>query len=169
MHDLSTNVDPPALAPAPRGACMSACIELIDSMGRNPYHPVDVEDYPRLFDLEITPDGVVYFERLRAEWLAGADVPAGRRAHLRALHLAYAAAKKSPDECRRLQAFLFLEGDDDGGDGCEPGAGDPEARADLVRMGCLRENDSYDPRLYKSHVLWRERMLAEIAGLLGGL
>lgn len=147
---------------------MSACIEFIDCMGGNPYHPVDAEDYPRLFDLEITPDGVVYFERLRAEWLSGADVPAGRRAHLRALHLAYAAAKKSPEEFGRLQAFVFLEGDDGGG-GCEPGDGEREARADLVRMGCLRENDSYDPRLYKSHALWRERKLAEIAEFLGGL
>lgn len=145
---------------------MSACIEFIDRIGRNPYHPVDTEDYPRLFDLEITPDGVVYFERLRAEWLSGADVPEDRRAHLRALHLAYAAARKSPDECRRMQAFSFLAGDDDGGQ-CDLDAGGTRARADLVRMGCLRENGSYDPRLYKSHMLWRERKLAEIGEFLG--
>ena len=148
---------------------MSACIEFIDRIGSNPYHPVDAEDYPRLFDLEITPDGVVYFERLRDEWLSGGDVPEGRRAHLRALHLAYAAARKSPDELRRMQAFSFLAGDDDGGPGELAGAADLEARADLVRMGCLRENDAYDPRLYKSHVLWRERKLAEIEEFLGGL
>ena len=148
---------------------MSACIDFIDRIGSNPYHPVDAEDYPCLFDLEITPDGVVYFERLRDEWLSGGDVPAGRRAHLRALHLAYAAALKRPDEFRRMQAFSFLAGDDDGGPGELAGAADLEARADLVRMGCLRENDAYDPRLYKSHVLWRERKLAEIEEFLGGL
>ena len=147
---------------------MSACIEFIDRIGRNPYHPVDVEDYPRLFDLEITPDGVVYLERLRAEWTSGVDMPAGRRAHLRALHLAYAAARKSPDECRRWQAFVLLAGDDDGGaGGGDLCAGDGEARADLVQIGCLRENASHDPRLYKSHALWRERALADIEAFLG--
>lgn len=140
---------------------MSACIEFIDRIGRNPYHPVDAGDYPRLFDLEITPDGVVYLERLRAEWLSGADMPEGRLAHLRALHLAYAAAKKSPDECRRWQAFVFLAGD--GGEAHDDGG---EARDELARMGCLRENGEYDPRLYKSHVLWRERTLAAAKAFL---
>lgn len=151
---------------------MSACIEFIDRIGRNPYHPVDVEDYPRLFDLEITPDGVVYLERLRAEWASGGDMPAGRRAHLRALHLAYASARKSVDECRLLQAFVLLAGGDDGPDAADSAAAatadntDDEARYDLVRMGCLRENAGYEPRLYKSHVLWRERKLADIEAFL---
>lgn len=145
---------------------MSACIEFIDRIGKNPYHPVDAGDYPRLFDLEITPDGVVYLERLRAEWLSGADMPADRLAHLRALHLAYAAAKKSPDECRRWQAFVFLEGDGGGDGGGPDDGGDGEARGELARMGCLRENGEYDPRLYKSHVLWRERMLAAARAFL---
>lgn len=162
---LSTNVDKPPLGRAQAGARVSACLGFIDTMGRNPYHPVAAEDYPRLFDAEITPEGVVYFERLRAEWLSGADVPAGRLSHLRALHLAYAAARKSPDECRRWQAFVLLSGEDDGVGG-DPCAGDEEARADLVRMGCLRENASHDPRLYKSHVLWRERALSDIRAFL---
>ena len=156
---------------------MSACIEFIDRLGRNPYHPVDAGDYPRLFDMEITPDGVVYFERLRAEWLSGADMPADRLAHLRALHLAYAAAKRSPEECRRWQAFVFLaggggEGVGGGGEGVggggpdDDGDSDGEARAELARMGCLRENGEHDPRLYKSHVLWRERTLAAARAFL---
>lgn len=146
---------------------MSACLEFIDRIGRNPYHPVDPDDYPRLFDLEITPDGIVYFERLRAEWLSGADMSGMRRAHLRALHLAYASALRSAYECKLLQAFVLLDG------GGEPGAAAAAAgddgggvRADLARMGCLRENADYDPRLYKSHVLWRERKMADIKAFL---
>lgn len=155
---------------------MNACLEFIDRIGRNPYHPVDPEDYPRLFDLEITPDGIVYFERLRAEWLSGADMSSARQAHLRALHLAYASARKSVDECRLLQAFVLLAGGGDGPDAADsaaaaaaptaPASADDEARYDLVRMGCLRENAGYEPRLYKSHVLWRERKLADIEAFL---
>lgn len=145
---------------------MSACLEFLDRIGRNPYHPVDPDDYPRMFDLEITPDGVVYLERLRAEWLSGADMPRAQQAHLRALHLAYAMARKSIGECRLWQAFVLLAGGNDDDDDGDP---DPcsEAREDLARMGCLRENADYDPRLYKSHVLWRERKLADIGAFLG--
>ena len=146
---------------------MSACLEFIDRIGRNPYHPVDPDDYPRMFDLEITPDGVVYLERLRAEWLSGSEMPRARQAHLRALHLAYAMARKSVDECRLWQAFMLLaDGNDGDGDDIDPDPGG-EARAELAQMGCLRENADYDPRLYKSHVLWRERMLSDVEAFLG--
>lgn len=87
---------------------------------------------------------------------------AERCAHLCALHLAYAVARKSPAECLRWQAFVLLAGD-----GLD--AEDPAARGDLVRMGCLRDNAEHDPRLYKSHVLWRERKIAEIESFFNSL
>ena len=159
---MCTSLDKAAHKGPRRQYGVSWCGEFARAVSENPFHPVAAADYPRLLDHAPTARGMSYLGRLLDDWSAGGDEPSGmRRRHLGVLHLAYAAASSSIAECRMWEARAFLDGMD-----CE--AEDPEAEAELMQMGCLRDNEGHDPKLYKSHLLWRERALAPGRRLLAG-
>lgn len=130
-------------------------LEFMEKLGANPYYPVLPQDYPGLFDFRITKNGAVYMVRLGEEWDEGTDLPGAKLLHLGMLYLAYAVSLKSPRECRMWQAYMFTIGE-------TAGPFMPEIETDLTQMGCIEENPLYDPRLYKSHLMWKREMLGEI-------
>lgn len=119
--------------------------KIVDRLTGNPFHPVPVSEYPRLFDFRITENGAVYFGRLRKEWLEG-DLSERELRMLGLLHLAYATGIRSAKECKNWQSYLFLTGIN--------ADLDDSVKSELVEMGCVEENIDYDPKLYKSHLLW---------------
>ena len=135
---------------------MQEHIEFITRLSENPYYPVPIEEYPRLFDFEITPNGLVYFERLKKEWsLEEGDISDSECLYLGMLHLAYAISKKDVKECHNWQAFMFLVGK-------RLDLEDFKTKDNLKQMGCIIDNPEYNPKLYKSHLIWKNRILSAV-------
>lgn len=129
--------------------------KLMEKLEENPYHPVRRRDYPRLFEFRITRDGITYFERLKKEWDEGADLKDRQCLYLSVLHMAYAVYMKSPEECKRWQAFMFIVGE-------TANRHTSEIEAELTQMGCIEGNSQYNPKLYKSHLAWKHDILAKV-------
>lgn len=125
---------------------MKAYVEFIKTIEENPYHPVPTDDYPKLFDFEITREGVTYYARLKKEWSDG-DLTERESMYLGMLHLAYAVYNKSPKECKDWQAYMFLIG--------KRMDTDDDTKTTLLQMGCIVNNSKYDPKLLKSHLIWK--------------
>lgn len=136
---------------------MKAHVEFMTKIEENPYYPVAIEDYPKLFDFELTSKGFIYFERLKKEWSSN-ELSDKECLYLSMLHLAYATAMKSVKECKNWQAYMFLIGKkidlDNSG-----------IKETLIQMGCIIDNPEYSPKLYKTHLLWKNKIFAVIDNL----
>ena len=134
---------------------MQEQIEFITRLSENPYYPVSVDNYPRLFDFEITSNGIIYFERLKKEWSSEDEISEKQCMYLSMLHLAYAVSKKDVKECHNWQAFMFLIEKRIDLEDCN-------IKETLKQMGCIRDNPNYNPKLYKSHIIWKNKILSVI-------
>ena len=65
---------------------------------KNPLYPVSVDDYPKLFDYVLTVDGLVYFQKLKRNYILGKDLTLDEYNKLRLLYVYYATANKNPKE-----------------------------------------------------------------------
>ncbi len=130
-------------------------MELMEKLDRNPYHPVRLRDYPRIFNFKITRSGIVYFERLQKELELGNELSDRENLYLGMLHLGYAMSASSPEECKKWQAFMFVIGDN-------ADAEVPDIENTLAQMGCIEENPQYNPKLYKAHLAWKRAILDDV-------
>jgi len=133
---------------------MKAHVEFMTKIEENPYYPVGIEDYPKLFDFQLTSKGFIYFERLKKEWSTG-ELSDKECLYLGMLHLAYATAMKNVKECKNWQAYMFLIGE-------KVDLDNSEIKITLIQMGCIEDNPDYNPKLYKSHLLWKNKIFAAI-------
>ena len=137
---------------------MKEHIDFMMKIAENPYYPVPIEKYPQLFDFNITPEGLIYFERLKNELSSGNELSENELLYLCFLHLAYATSMKSIEECQNWQEFVFKIGKNVDLD-------KPRIKEILKKMGCITDDPNYNPKLYKSHLLWKNKMLAKIDNL----
>ena len=63
--------------------------------------------------------------------------------------------KKSVKECHEWQAFMFLIGE-------EVNIDKSGIKENLKSMNCIVENPNYNPKLYKSHIIWKNEILDTI-------
>ena len=133
---------------------MKAHVEFMTKIEENPYYPVAIEDYPKLFDFEMTEKGFIYFQRLKKEWSTN-ELSDKECLYLGMLHLAYATAMKSIKECKNWQAYMFLIGE-------KIDLENSDTKIVLKQMGCIIDNPEYNPKLYKSHLLWKNKIFAAI-------
>lgn len=136
---------------------MDIAVDYMRKIWENPFYPVQVEDYTKLYDFSITHNGTVYLERLREEFLSE-QMSEDKCLHLILLSLADAVAKKSINEYHDWQELLHVFEDKINLD--KPGIKDA-----LMQMGCIEENQEYNPKLYKSHLLWKNRTVGKIEEL----
>jgi hypothetical protein len=134
---------------------MKEHIDFMMKIAENPYYPVPIEEYPKLFDFNITPEGLIYFERLKNELSSRNELSENESLYLCLLHLAYATSVKSVEECHNWQEFIFKIGKNVDLD-------KPRIKETLKQMGCIVDDLNYNPKLYKSHLLWKNKMLATI-------
>lgn len=130
-------------------------MELMEKLDRNPYHPVRLHDYPQIFNFKITRNGITYFERLQKELELGNELSDKENLYLGMLHLGYAMATSSPEECKKWQAFMFVIGD-------STDTTIPDIENTLMQMGCIEENPQYNPKLYKAHLAWKRMILDDV-------
>lgn len=137
---------------------MEEHIDFMMKIAENPYYPVQIEEYPKLFDFDITPEGLIYFERLKNELSSANKLSENEYLYLCILHLAYAMSMKSVEECHNWQEFVFKIGKNVDLD-------KPGIKETLKQMGCIVDDPRYNPKLYKSHLLWKNKTLTKIDNL----
>ncbi len=137
---------------------MKEHIDFMMKIAENPYYPVPIEEYPKLFDFNITPKGLIYFKRLKNELLSGNQLSETKSLHLCLLHLGYATSMKNVEECHNWQEFVFKIGQN-------VDLEKPGIKESLKQMDCIIDDPDYNPKLYKSHLLWKNKMLATIDNL----
>lgn len=123
-------------------------------LSENPYYPVPIDEYPKLFDFQITPNGKIYFERLKKQW-SSEEISDTECLYLSILHLGYATSIRDVKECHSWQAYMFLIGK-------RLDLDDFKIKETLKQMGCITDNPNYNPKLYKSHLLWKNDILSMI-------
>ena len=64
----------------------------------NPLYPIDVDDYPKLFDYVLTSDGLVYFQTLKRNYVLGKEMTLDEYNKLRLLYVYYATANRNAKE-----------------------------------------------------------------------
>jgi len=132
-------------------------IEFMMRLSENPYYPVPIDEYPKLFDFQITPNGKIYFERLKKQW-SSKEISDTEQLYLSMLHLGYSTSMRNVKECHNWQAYMFLIGKRQDLD-------DFKIKETLKQMGCITDNPDYNPKLYKSHLLWKNKILSTIDSL----
>ncbi|MFB5632266.1 MAG: hypothetical protein ACE5Q9_02945 [Nitrosopumilus sp.] len=65
---------------------------------KNPLYPIDIDDYPKLFDYVLTADGLVYFHSLKRNYVLGKDMSQDEYNKLRLLYVYYATANRNAPE-----------------------------------------------------------------------
>ena len=65
---------------------------------QNPLFPIEIDDYPKLFDYVLTADGLVYFQSLKRKYALGKEMILDEYNKLRLLYVYYATANRNPKE-----------------------------------------------------------------------
>ena len=134
---------------------MEEHIDFMMKIAENPYYPVPIEEYTQLFDFNLTPEGLIYFQRLKNEFSSENKLSENELLYLCLLYLAYATSIKSVEECHNWQELVFKIGKNTDLD-------KPGIKETLKQMGCIVDDPNYNPKLYKSHLLWKNKMLETI-------
>jgi len=116
-------------------------------MNQNPLHPIDVNDYPKLFDYVLTISGLEYFQTLKRNYLMGKEMTLDEYNKLRLLYVYYATTNRNVSEVSKWQDIcVSLD---------EKGIFEKEmfvSKEDLKNNSLIIKNPDYEPGLYRKHV-----------------
>lgn len=65
---------------------------------KNPLHPIEIDDYPKLFDYVLTAEGLIYFQALKRNFILGKEMTLDEYNKLRLLYVYYATANRNSKE-----------------------------------------------------------------------
>ena len=116
-------------------------------MNQNPLHPIDIDDYTKLFDYVLTISGLEYFQTLKRNYLMGKEMTLDEYNKLRLLYVYYATANRNVSEVSKWQDIcVSLD---------EKGIFEKEmfaSKEDLKNNSLIIKNPDYEPGLYRKHV-----------------
>ena len=116
-------------------------------MNQNPLHPIDIDDYPKLFDYVLTISGLEYFQTLKRNYLMGKEMTLDEYNKLRLLYVYYATTNRNVSEVSKWQDIcVSLD---------EKGIFEKEmfaSKEDLKNNSLIVKNPDYEPGLYRKHV-----------------
>ena len=113
----------------------------------NPLFPIDVDDYPKLFDYVLTTDGLIYFQTLKRKYLLGKDLLLDEYNKLRLLYVYYATANRNVKEVSVWQDICITLDDQ--------GIFEKnmyQSKEDLKRKSLIVSNPQYQSGLYRQYV-----------------
>lgn len=64
----------------------------------NPLHPIEINDYPKLFDFVLTTSGLQYFHTLKRNYILGKEMTQDEYNEIRLLYVYCATANRNPQE-----------------------------------------------------------------------
>jgi len=116
-------------------------------MNSNPLHPIDVNDYPKLFDYVLTVSGLEYFQAIKRNYLMGKQMTLDEYNKLRLLYVYYATANRNVSEVSNWQEICInLD---------EKGIFEKQmfaSKEDLKDKLLITKNPEYEPGLYRKYV-----------------
>ena len=65
---------------------------------KNPLYPIEIDDYPKLFDYVLSTQGLVYFHSLKRNYILGKELSLDEYNKLRLLYVYYATANRNSQE-----------------------------------------------------------------------
>ena len=114
---------------------------------KDPLHPIDIEDYPKLFDYVLTAEGLVYFNKLKRNYFLQKQMTEDEYNKLRLLYIYYSTANKNTEEVamwKKICASLD-----------EKGIFEKNmylSKQELIKQGLILVNPNYAEGLYKRHI-----------------
>ena len=121
---------------------------------QNPLFPVEIDDYPKLFDYVLTSDGLIYFQSLKRKYVLGKELTLDEYNKLRLLYVYYATANRNPKEVFAWQDICVTLDD--------KGIFEKDmyqSKEDLKNKSLILKNPNYQSglyRIYTEHV--KEKM-----------
>ena len=65
---------------------------------KNPLYPIEINDYPKLFDYVLSAQGLVYFHSLKRNYILGKELSLDEYNKIRLLYVYYATANRNSKE-----------------------------------------------------------------------
>ena len=113
---------------------------------KNPLYPIEIDDYPKLFDYVLTAEGLIYFQSLKRKYVLGKDMTLDEYNKLRLLYVYYATANRHlqeviswQDVCITLDNQGIFE------------KGMFKSKEDLKNKLLIVENPHYQSGLYRQY------------------
>ena len=114
---------------------------------KNPLYPIDIDDYPKLFDYVLSAQGLVYFYSLKRNYILGKELSLDEYNKLRLLYVYYATANRNfkevfawQDICMTLDDRGIFERDM------------YQSKEDLKDKSLILMNPEYQSGLYRKYV-----------------
>lgn len=121
---------------------------------QNPLYPINIDDYPKLFDYVLTANGLIYFQTLKRNYVMGKDLTLDEYNKLRLLYVFYATANRNPEEvfswqdiCITLDEKEIFEKDM------------YQSKEDLKSKSLIAINPLYQPGLYRKYIEYIKKNL----------
>ena len=114
---------------------------------KNPLYPIELNDYPKLFDYVLTKDGLVFFQNLRQKYNQGKSLELDEYNKLRLLYIYYATANRNPKKVscwKELCLTLDLQGIQE--------KRMLNSKEDLIKKSLVTKNPMYESGLYRKHI-----------------
>ncbi len=115
-------------------------------VSQNPLHPIDIDDYPKLFDYVLTKEGLIFFQKLRRKYLLGKDLNLDEYNKLRLLYVYYATANRNPNEVSLWQDLCIVLDN--------KGIFEKNmlhSKEDLIKKSLITQNPNYESGLYRKY------------------
>ena len=112
----------------------------------NPLFPINIDDYPKLFDYVLTSDGLIFFQSLKRKYVLGKDLTLDEYNKLRLLYVYYATANRNPKEVFAWQDICITLDD--------KGIFEKDmflSKEDLKNKLLIIENPNYQSGLYRKY------------------
>ena len=114
---------------------------------KNPLYPIEIDDYPKLFDYVLSAQGLVYFHSLKRNYILGKELSLDEYNKLRLLYVYYATANRNfkevfawQDICMTLDERGIFERDM------------YQSKEDLKDKLLILVNPEYQPGLYRKYI-----------------
>lgn len=113
----------------------------------NPLHPIDIDDYPKLFDYVLTSNGLIYFQTLKRQYVLAKEMSLDECNKLRLLYIYYATVNRNTREVLAWQNICVTLD--------EKGIFEKDmyrSKEDLKTKFLIVPNPKYQSGLYRKHI-----------------
>lgn len=114
---------------------------------KNPLYPIEIDEYPKLFDYVLSVNGLMYFQTLRRNHILNKNMTLDEYNKLRLLYVYYATANRNAQEVAAWQDICIALDD--------RGIFEKEmyrSKEDLKNKSLITKNPRYQSGLYRKYV-----------------
>lgn len=112
----------------------------------NPFYPIEINEYPKLFDYVLTAEGLKFYQTLRRQYVLGKDLSHDAYNKLRLLCIYYATANRNTKEVSFWQDLCVTLD--------EKGIYEKnmfQSKENLIIQSLIIKNPSYQSGLYRNY------------------